>query len=225
MLKITYIAHSAFLLNDGKYTIAIDPFITNNPNAKININDIKADFIFLTHAHEDHFGDIIEIAKNNKSVVIAIYEIAVFLGSMGIETYAMNIGGECKFPFGKLKMTIAHHSAGSMNGKYMGSPVGAVIKIANKTIYYAGDTGLFLDMKLIGELSKPDIMILPIGGVYTMGIDDAVKAVEFVQPKIAIPMHFNTFDVIKVDINEFKNKIKNIEKEPIILEYGETINI
>lgn len=226
MLKITYIAHSAFILDDGKYKVALDPFITGNPNATIKLEDVKPDFIFVSHGHGDHIGDTIELAKANDSTVITIADLAYYLNKKGIKTHDMNIGGEYEFPFGTLKMTMAQHSAGSLEGESMGNPTGAIISMGGRKVYFAGDTGLFVDMKFIGEISKPDILMLPIGGNYTMGIDDAVKAVELINTAdTVIPMHYNTFPVIKTDVEKFKNKIADIGKKAIVLGYGETINL
>ena len=139
--------------------------------------------------------------------------------------HPLHIGGSFKFPFGSVKLTIAHHGTKSDTGEYMGSPCGVIIKIGDNTIYHCGDTGLFLDMKLIGELSKPDVMLVPIGDNFTMGIEDAVRAVEFVNPKLAIPMHYNTFPIIQVDPMEFVNKIENIGKVGRVMQYGEIIEL
>ena len=224
-LKLTYIAHSGFILSDGQYTLLFDPFITGNPNATIKASDIKADFIFVSHAHGDHLGDAFELAKSNDGLVIAVHELAVFAEEQGVKAHGMAIGGECKFPFGSVKLTIAHHSSEAPNGKYMGTAAGAVVKFGGKTIYFCGDTGLFLDMKLIGEMSKPDIMLVPIGDNYTMGIDDAVKAVEFVKPQLAIPMHYNTFPVIEADPNEFVSKVEKLGVKARVIGYGEQIEL
>ncbi|MPM60123.1 hypothetical protein SDC9_106970 [bioreactor metagenome] len=224
MLKLTYISHSAFILSDEQHTVIIDPFITNNPTAKLKVSDIQADFIFLTHAHSDHFGDTLEIAQRNYSLVICVNELANYVATKGVRTHGMNIGGGYEFPFGKLKLTIAHHgSAKSEYGDYMGDPSGVVINMGGKTVYHCGDTGLFLDMKLIGELSKPDIMLVPIGGNYTMGIDEAVVAVDFVKPAIAIPMHFNTFPVIEADPTEFVDKVNKRGNKARLMHFGETL--
>ncbi len=225
MLQVTYIGHSAVLLNDGKHTLAIDPFITGNHVATVKSSDVKPDFIFVTHAHGDHFGDTIELAKANNALVIAVHELAEYLSGQGIITHGMHIGGEYGFDFGKLKLTIAHHGSASPDGKYMGNPVGCIVKMGGKTIYHCGDTGLFMDMKLIGEMNKPDIMFVPIGGNYTMGIDDAVKAVEFVNPKIAIPVHYNTFPVINANPNEFVAKVKNNGNGAMLLGFGDTMKL
>ena len=225
MIKLTYIGHSAFLISDGTNVLAVDPFITGNPTAKIKQADINPNFIFVTHAHDDHLGDTIELAKKNNATVIAVNDLAVYLSSKGIKTHPLHIGGEFAFPFGSIKLTIAHHSSMSTEGGYMGAPCGGIITIGGKKIYHTGDTGLFLDMQLIGEISKPDVMLLPIGNNFTMGIDDAVRAVEFVKPKLAIPMHYDTFMIIKADPNDFVRKVKANNFDARVMEFGETIEL
>jgi L-ascorbate metabolism protein UlaG (beta-lactamase superfamily) len=225
MLKLTYLSHSTFLLDDGLNQIIIDPFITGNPTCPLKVGDIKAKFIVLTHGHGDHWGDTKAIAKANDSVVIAVNELGNYATEQGLKSHNMHLGGGWNFPFGRLKFTIAHHGSATPDGRYMGSPAGVVIKIGGKTVYHTGDTGLFLDMKLIGELDKIDVMLLPIGDNFTMGIDDAVKAVEFVNPGLAIPMHYNTFPVIQADPNEFKRKIEVLGKKARVMEYGEMITL
>lgn len=226
MLKLIYHGHSAFEIKTGKYNILIDPFITGNPNAKVKAAELKPDFIILTHAHGDHFGDTIELAKNNNAVVIAVHELADYIASKGCSVHNMGIGGQREFPFGRVKFTIAHHSSSMENERlYMGEPAGIILKIEDKTIYHAGDTGLFLDMKLIGEMNSIDYALLPIGDNFTMGIDDAVKAVEFLNCKTVSPIHYGTFGVIDTDPNEFKRKIESIGKKCVILPYGEETEI
>jgi L-ascorbate metabolism protein UlaG (beta-lactamase superfamily) len=225
MLKLTYIAHSAFLLSDGTYTIAVDPFITGNPNATIKATDIHPNFIILTHAHGDHVGDTVQLAKANDATVISMNELASWIGSQGVKFHPLHIGGGFNFPFGRVKLTIAHHGNKADNGEYMGEPAGAVITMGGKKVYHTGDTGLFLDMKLIGELNQPDVMCVPIGDNFTMGIDDAVKAVEFVKPKLAIPMHYNTFPIIPADPNDFAAKVQANGGNARAMNYGETIDI
>jgi L-ascorbate metabolism protein UlaG (beta-lactamase superfamily) len=225
MLKITYLSHSGFLLDDGTHQVAIDPFLTGNPNAVAKPKDIKAKFIVLTHAHGDHYGDGISIAKTNDGLVIAVNELANYAEEEGAKSHNMHIGGSYVFPFGKLKFTIAHHGSSIADGRYMGEPAGVLITMGGKTVYHTGDTGLFLDMKLIGELNEIDAMLLPIGDNFTMGIDDAVKAVEFANPKLAIPMHYNTFPIIMADPLDFKAKVEKIGKACRVMEYGETINL
>lgn len=226
MLKIIHHGHSAFEINTGSHIILIDPFFTGNPNTKINSADSKADFIVLSHAHGDHLGDTIQIAKNNDATVIAVHELSEYLGSKGVNSHGLGIGGQREFPFGKVKMTIAHHSSSvESEGLYMGEAAGMVLTFPGKVIYHAGDTGLFLDMKLIGEMHSIDLATLPIGDNYTMGIDDAVKAAEFLNCKTVIPMHYGTFPPIAADPQEFKRKIESIGKKCIILPYGEETEI
>lgn len=225
MIKLTYHGHSAFELKAGSHNIIIDPFINGNKNAKVKPADIKADYIVLTHAHGDHFGDTLEIAKNNNATVIAVNELADHLDGKGLKVHNMHIGGAYNFPFGRLKFTIAHHGSSTNEGLYMGEPAGVVLTIDGKNIYHAGDTGLFLDMKLIGEMNPLDVAIVPIGDNFTMGIDDAVKAIEFLNPKLAIPMHYETFDVISADPNEFKRKVESIGKKCTVIPFGESIEI
>ena len=224
-LKLTYIAHAAFILSDGQHTLAIDPFITGNPNATIKSNEVKPNFIFVTHAHGDHLGDTIELAKANDSLVICVYELANFIAEQGVRTHGMQVGGEYNFPFGSLRLTIAHHGSKASNGEYMGPAAGVVAQIGGKKVYHCGDTGLFLDMKLIGEIAQPDIMLVPIGNNFTMGINDAVKAFEFVKPQLAIPMHYNTFPVIEADPNEFATKVEKIGTKVKIMAFGEQIEL
>ncbi len=225
MLKLTFLSHSAFLLDDGTYKLAIDPFLTGNPLAPIKADELEADFLAITHAHGDHLGDAVEIAKKRGATVIAVNELANYVASLGAKAHNMHIGGAWKFPFGKLKFVIAHHGSSNNEGQYMGEPAGIVVSMGGKTVYHCGDTGLFLDMKLIGEIDKIDVALIPIGDNFTMGIDDAVKAAEFINPELSIPMHYDTFDVIKADPNEFKSKIEAIGKKARVMSYGETIEL
>jgi len=225
MIKLTYHGHSVFEIKTEEHSLIIDPFFNGNSHAKIKPSDVKADYIILTHAHGDHLGDTFEIAKNNDATVIAVNELANYVSENGCKAHNMHIGGGHNFPFGRVKFTIAHHGSSSPDGRYMGEPSGVVISINGKNIYHAGDTGLFLDMKLIGEINPLDAALLPIGDNFTMGIDDAVKAVEFLNPKLAVPMHYNTFGVIEADPQEFKRKVESIGKKCTIIPFGESIEI
>jgi len=225
MLKIRYLSHSAFILDDGTHQVIIDPFITGNPTCPINWEEVTAKFIVLTHAHGDHFGDTFKIAEKNGALVIAVNELANYVARNGYNAHNMHIGGSYNFPFGRLKFTMAHHGSAVGENEYMGEPAGVIITMGGKTIYHTGDTGLFMDMKLIGEINKIDTLMLPIGDNFTMGIDDAVRASEFVRPKIAIPMHYNTFPVIQANPHEFVQKASAKGIPARVLEYGESIEL
>lgn len=223
MLKLTYLSHSCFLLDDGSRKLLIDPFLTGNPTAPVNADDMNVQFVVLTHAHGDHLGDALTIAKKNNALIIAVNELANYVATKGCLSHNMHIGGGYDFPFGRLKFTIAHHGSGiDSEGTYMGNPAGAVIKMGGKTLYHTGDTGIFLDMKLIGEIDKIDVMCLPIGDNFTMGIDDAVRAVGFVNPGVAIPMHYNTFPIIAANPDEFKEKAEKAGQKARVMQYNET---
>jgi len=228
MAKLTYFGHSAFLLETNGHRIVIDPFFTGNPLSPINADEVKCDYIIISHGHGDHIGDAVAIAKRNNAIVISNYEISTWCGAQGLNTHAMHIGGSHAFPFGRVKLTIAHHGSGYKTGKgflYMGNPAGILLFVEGKTIYHSGDTGLFYDMKLIGEMNPIDLALLPIGDNFTMGIDDAVKAVELLNPKLAVPMHYKTFDVIDVDPNVFVQKVKAKGYKAEILNPGTDLEI
>ncbi|RKD33472.1 metal-dependent hydrolase [Thermohalobacter berrensis] len=225
-MKITYLGHSVFIIEEKDFKGIIDPFITGNPNCPVTSDEVNGiTHVFVTHGHGDHIGDTVNIAKNNNAKVICNFEISQYLAPKGLDIHPMHIGGRTKMDFGKVKMTPALHGSGIIEGDKIicgGNPCGFVIEVGNKKIYHAGDTGLTMDMKLL-EDENIDIAILPIGGNFTMDIDDAVKAVDFIKPKLVIPMHYETFDVIDVDPKEFKNKISNTEVK--ILNFGETVDL
>ncbi|GJQ63786.1 MAG: UPF0173 metal-dependent hydrolase [Melioribacteraceae bacterium] len=225
-MKLRYLSHSGFLLTleDGK-KIVIDPFLDDNPVAPVKSDEIDADYIILTHGHGDHLGDSFKIADRCSPLFICVNELADYCAGRGYQAHNMHIGGGFNFDFGRIKFTIAHHGSKTPDGEYAGEPAGVLITIDGKTIYHTGDTGLFYDMKLIGEMNKIDYMILPIGDNFTMGIDDAVKAVELCNPEVAIPMHYNTFPVIEADPNEFAEKITKMGKNAKVLEFGQEIEI
>lgn len=222
MLKVTYYGHSVFLLDDGKTKIIIDPFIEGNPMSPVKEKDVMVDYVIVTHGHGDHLGDAVSIAKRNIATIVAVNELANYVANQGAKAHNMHIGGGYNFPFGRIKFTIAHHGSSSAEGTYTGEPSGVLVTMGGKTVYHTGDTGLFSDMKLIGEMNPVDLLLVPIGDNFTMGIDDAVKAVEFVNPKFTIPMHYNTFPVIKADANEFIKKISDKGYRGKVLNPAET---
>lgn len=204
-MKVTYYGHSCFLVETATARLVIDPFLTGNDLASIKAADVKCDYVLISHGHEDHTGDALEIAKANGATIVANYEIAEYFAAKGAKTHGMNPGGAFKFPFGKVKLTIAHHTS-SMNAGlapiYLGVPCGIVVEADGKRLYHAGDTGLFLDMQLIGK-GGLDLALLPIGDNFTMGPEDALDALDFLKPRLAAPMHFNTWPPIAQDADAF----------------------
>ncbi|MGH8016340.1 MAG: metal-dependent hydrolase [Candidatus Zixiibacteriota bacterium] len=219
-----FLGHACVTVSDGTHNFIIDPFLNGNPLAAAKPENIKCDYIILTHGHDDHFGDTVIIAKNNNAKVIANFELAMFCAKQGLDVHDMGIGGSRQFEFGRVKFTIAHHGSGygQYADIYTGSPAGVLLTLAGKTLYHSGDTALFYDMKLIGEMNQIDIAFLPIGDNYTMGVDDAAKAVEFLSPKIVVPIHYNTFPIINQDPLDFARKVKSAKV--IILKPGESVD-
>ena len=225
-MKLRYFSHSSFqITTDAGHTILIDPFLDDNPTSPVKSEDLAADFIVLTHAHGDHVGDAFKIAKRTNPLFICVNELANYCMGKGFRAHNMHIGGAHNFDFGRLKFTIAHHGSMTPDNTYGGEPAGVILTIEGKSIYHTGDTGLFYDMKLIGEMTPIDYMLLPIGDNFTMGIEDAVKAVELVNPRVAIPIHFNTFPVIAADPNIFRKKVEALGKKALVLNFGQEITL
>jgi L-ascorbate metabolism protein UlaG (beta-lactamase superfamily) len=226
MVKLTYIGHSCVLIANNGSRVLIDPFISDNPNSKPP-EKLKPTHILLTHAHSDHLGDTVELAKKHGCKVLATFELANYLADKGVETIGAHFGGKIPFDFGWVKLWPAQHSSTASDGTSLGSAASFEISIGGKSIYHAGDTSLTSDMKLVGEDKTIDIAFLPIGGHFTMGIDDAVKACEFIKPRVAIPIHYNTFDLIKADPKEFESKLEKSKNhsKACILELGEELEI
>lgn len=212
-MYVSFHGHSVVKIKTGDFTILIDPFISGNDLTDLIAANEKPNVILLTHGHNDHVGDTVAIAKANDSLVIAPFELAEFLEWQGVRTHGMHIGGAYQFEFGKVKFTQAFHGSSFVTEKneivYTGMPAGILFSAEGKTIYHAGDTALFSDMKLIGERHPIDLAFLPIGDNFTMGIEDAAYAVELLKPQAVVPIHYNTFPPIKQDPNEFKKLVKN----------------
>ncbi len=226
MTKVTYHGHSCFEIGSGEYNLIIDPFLNGNPMAKVKPENVKVNYVLVSHGHGDHWGDTALVAGRNKATVITNYELSQYATRQGLTSHPLHIGGSFKFPFGWVKLTIAHHGSTLENpNDYGGNPAGLIVNIGGKTIYHAGDTGLFLDMQLIGEMHPLDLALLPIGDNFTMGPVDAAKAVDFLKPKKVVPMHYNTFDIIKQDPEKFADMLKGKPTECIIMKSGDSIEI
>jgi Predicted Zn-dependent hydrolases of the beta-lactamase fold len=226
-LTVKFHGHAVLSFNNNDTDVIIDPFINGNDLTDLTVENIKADYIILTHGHNDHVGDTIEIAKNNNATVIAPVELAAYVESQGVEnTVGMNVGGEGEYDFGKVKFVHAFHTSSYTDGEgvthYTGEPMGLILTINNKKVYVTGDTGLFGDMELIAKRNGPiDVCFIPIGDHFTMGIDDAAYAInELIKPTIAVPVHFDTFPPIKQDPEEFKDKVRTVCQ---VLKPGEAV--
>lgn len=205
-MKLRYFGHSAFAVEHEGHVVLTDPFLSSGPAGKIP-EDLKPTSILLTHGHEDHVGDAVELSKKHGAPIMAMWELANMLEKEGAQVMQAGMGGRVKHPWGWSKLVQAHHSS-TFGGKYTGTAAGIVFEIGGRVFYNTGDTCLFSDMKLISELYKPEIMLLPIGGTFTMDLFEAVKAVEFVQPRYAIPLHYNTFPPIEQDPEEFRREVE-----------------
>ncbi|HUV31161.1 MAG TPA: metal-dependent hydrolase [Acidobacteriota bacterium] len=224
MPQARFLGHSCVMLTEGEHRLIIDPYITGNPQAPVAATEIDVNYVLLTHGHGDHVGDALAIAQRTGATIIANYELASLCARGGATIHPMHIGGARKFDFGRVKLTIAHHGGGYGEDAsvYTGPAVGFLINIGGRTVYHPGDTGLFYDMTLIGEMNEIDLAFLPIGDNFTMGIDDAVKAVEFLKPKRVVPVHYDTFDVIQASPQEFSDKVKG--SQVVILKPGDSLD-
>jgi len=225
-MKITFLGHASLQINIGDITILIDPFISGNPKAAhIDLDALKADYILVTHAHQDHILDVEAIAKRTEAVIVSNYEIVSHYQNKGLEGHPMNHGGSWDFEFGKLKYVNAIHTSSFPDGTYGGQPGGFVIEGEHKNIYIAGDTALTMDMKLIPIHTKLDLAILPIGDNFTMGIDDALIAADFVECDKILGYHFDTFGYIEIDHEAAKRKFFEHNKDLMLLEIGDSIEL
>lgn len=226
-VELQYIAHSAFYIKYNGYGILIDPFISQNPLAKLKVDDLKVDDILVTHAHGDHLGDAIEISKATGASITAVFELANYCSQKGASSRAVNLGGKIDFSWGEAYFYNAFHTS-SVPGdnSYVGVPTSILLNIDGKTIYHAGDTSLNQEMKTIGEMYFPEVALLPIGGFYTMGPKEASYAAKWLNAKKVVPMHYNTFDVIKQDINVFKKYLdKNSSAQCLVMEPSDIITL
>ncbi|MBY0598903.1 metal-dependent hydrolase [Bacillus bingmayongensis] len=227
-MEVSYHGHSVVKIETNGKVILIDPFLTGNPKTDLKAEDVKVDVIILSHGHGDHVGDTVALAKKNNAVVVAPFELATFLGWQGVNTHPMHIGGSHVFDFGKVKFTQAFHGSSYIDEEnqtitYTGMPAGILFTAEEKTVYHAGDTALFSDMKLIGSLNDIDLAFLPIGDNFTMGPEDAVLAAEWIGAKTVVPMHYNTFPVIEQDPHIFVQKLTSSTGK--VLEAGESITL
>jgi len=226
--KLTWFSHSCFLLEADGRTLLVDPFLDGNDQAPVKAVDVKADFILLTHGHFDHVADAASIAHRTGATVVANYEVTEWLKRQGVadnRVAPMNPGGARTMPFGRVKFTIAHHSSTMPDGSAGGVACGIVVETAGKRLYFAGDTALFLDMKLIG-VGGLDLAALPIGDIFTMGPNDAIEAIKFLNPRRATPCHYNTWPDIAQDAAAWAEEVRRqTAADPIVLAPGESVSL
>lgn len=226
---VSFHGHSVVKIETNGKTILIDPFITGNGNCDLQATDLKVDAILLSHGHNDHVGDTVQLAKTNDALVVAPFELATYLGWKGVNVHPMHIGGSHSFDFGTVKFTQAFHgSSYEEEGNkivYTGMPAGILFKGEDKVLYHAGDTALFSDMKLLGEMNDIDLAFLPIGDNFTMGPEDAAVAAKWLRAKKVVPMHYNTFPVIEQDGKAFAMEVTTSITEGVVMEPGDSIEL
>lgn len=227
-MKVDYLGHACFLLTTAKAKILIDPFLTGNPKAATTAEKVSADLILVSHGHGDHYGDAVAIAKRTGAMIVAPFELALHAGAQGAKVHPMGCGGGKDFPFGRVQLTVAHHSSSVEEGGKtvsVAAPVGFLIRADGKTIYFAGDTALTMDMELLGQRNSIDLALVPIGDNFTMGPSDAAEAVRLLKAKRAVPMHYNTFEMIEVDPEIFKKEAEKHGCQVVVLKPGESLEI
>lgn len=225
-IAIRWLGHSTFVFDIEGHQVLIDPFLTGNPLAPVQADDLSPEVILVSHAHGDHTKDVVSIAKRTGALVVCNFEMGNYFEAQGVgNVFQVNPGGTCSGDFFNAKWTVAFHSSSFPDGTYGGQPNGFVVTAAGKRVYFAGDTGLFSDMSLIGEESL-DVAMLPIGDVYTMGIEDSIKAVKLLRPKYVIPMHYNTFPPIVQDGAQWAELVnRETDAQPIVMDPGDTFKL
>ena len=225
MIELTYNGHANFTLHDGTFRIIFDPWFTGNPAAVRHASEVEhLDAILVTHGHQDHLGDAIELSKKHHATIIAPNELALFCQRRGARVHPMNPGGRRSFDFGLVRMTTAEHSSAfnDRGAEYTGVPCGFIVDMGGVKLYFAGDTALTSDMRLIPECWPVDVALLPIGDNYTMGPEDAALAVGMIKPKYAVPMHYATFEVLVQSADEFTALVEKTSTVPLVIPVGKT---
>ena len=226
-INIQSLGHSCFLVESGGVKIIIDPFLNDNPRATLKAEEISVNAVLVTHGHTDHIADAVSIAKQNNCIIVAEDKLALHLFQQGVDVHRLGVGGTFNFDWGKVKLVHAQHGTAieGTQENVCGTPTGFIVTMNGKTLYHAGDTGLFSDMKMFGELNNIDIALLPIGDNFTMGIDDSIIAAKWLNAKKYVPMHYNTFDIIKQNPKEWIDKMiaNNLNGE--ILNVGEILSV
>jgi len=225
-VNVTWYSHACLLIEADGTRLLVDPFLTGNPLAPIDADEVAVGYIFVSHGHGDHVGDTVAIAKRTGATVVSNFEIVNWLAAQGVEnSHPQHIGGGFDYPWGRVKLTIAHHGSGLPDGSYGGNPCGFLFSIQGKNIYHACDTGLFYDMKLIGEAGI-DLAVLPIGDNFTMGPDDALRAVQLIEPRQVLPIHYDTFEVIRQDPAGWKRRVEETTSARVaLLKPGERLEL
>ena len=225
--ELTWLGHGTWLIETAGKRVLLDPFLDDNPAAPITAAEASADYLLVSHGHFDHVADAAAIANRTGATVVAIYEIADWLASKHqvAHTVGMNLGGTVSLPFGRVKLTLAHHSSRLPDGTNGGSPGGFLLALGGGTVYFACDTALFYDMKLIGAAGI-DLAVLPIGDLFTMGPDDALEAVKLIEPKRVVPDHYNTWPPIEQDPEVWAERVRRqTSAEPVVLKPGGRISL
>lgn len=226
-VTLTWHGHACWSVDSDEVALLIDPFLSDNPMADVGPDDVDPDYILISHGHFDHVGDAVAIAKRTGATIISTFEVVNYCQEQGAESgHGMNIGGGYNFPFGRVQLTIAHHTSMLPDGRYGGDAAGFLITTGGVTIYDAADTGLFGDMKLYGDMNEIDVALLPIGDNFTMGPTDAVQAVKFLRPQVVIPMHYDTFDLIAQDVDAWAGQVEEeTDSSVVVLKPGESYTL